>query len=361
MPVLLTTGLGQLAPEILAAAAQPAIDGHGEAAFDLVVRIRSGMRTVLGAATDTWLLPGTGMAGLEAALCNHFSPSEHVLACVNGFFSEYFSAIASGMGLKVTTVRSPRGEGINWVSVEQHLVSNRDIRGLLFVHHETSTGTLTDLRPVGTLCEQFDLISVGNFVSSAGGVAIDLDAHGVDVAVAVSHKGMMSPAGIVFIATSDRARNIWKQAGLTRFYWDLQRLSEWNEKRVLPFDPPLPQLYALDRVLSTVFCESPQANYDRVVRNAELFRGSIAASGLEIVALTGHRAPNATVVALPEPVSSSAVRSAISNKYGIELSGGIGENADTVVRVTHQGWVDIGALNQAAQALVELIKADAVA
>lgn len=361
MSVLLTTGLGQLAPEILAAAARPAIDGHSEAAFDLVARIRSGMRTVLGAATDPWLLPGTGMAGLEAALCNHFSPGEHVLVCVNGFFGEYFSAIASGLGLKVTNVRSARDEGADWASVEQCLVSNRDIRGLLFVHHETSTGTLTDLHPVGALCERFDLISVGNFVSSAGGVVIDLDAHGVDVAVAVSHKGMMSPAGIVFIAVSDRAQNIWKQAGLTRFYWDFQRILEWNEKRVLPFDPPLPQLYALDWVLSTVFCDSPQAIYDRVMRNAELFRGSIATSELEIVARNGHRAPNATVVALPEPVSSSAVRSVISNKYGIELSGGIGENADAVVRVTHQGWVDVGALDQAARALVELIKAEAVA
>jgi len=43
---------------------------------------------------------------------------------------------------------------------------------------------------------------------------------GVDVAMAGSQKGLMTPPGLAFVAANDRAREVHKGAGLRTLYWD---------------------------------------------------------------------------------------------------------------------------------------------
>ena len=47
-----------------------------------------------------------------------------------------------------------------------------------------------------------------------------MDGWGVDVAMAGSQKGLMTPPGLAFVAANDRARQVHKGAGLRTLYWD---------------------------------------------------------------------------------------------------------------------------------------------
>ena len=57
-------------------------------------------------------------------------------------------------------------------------------------------------------------------VASLGCMPFEMDGWGVDVAMAGSQKGMMTPPGLAFVAANERAHAAHKTAGLRTLYWD---------------------------------------------------------------------------------------------------------------------------------------------
>ena len=57
-------------------------------------------------------------------------------------------------------------------------------------------------------------------VASLGCMPFEMDAWGVDVAMAGSQKGLMTPPGLGFTAAGPRAREAHKRAGMRTPYWD---------------------------------------------------------------------------------------------------------------------------------------------
>jgi alanine-glyoxylate transaminase/serine-glyoxylate transaminase/serine-pyruvate transaminase len=59
--------------------------------------------------------------------------------------------------------------------------------------------------------------------------------------------------------------------------------------------------------------------------------------GLELFAEEGHRLPELTTVVVPEGVDDLAVRTALLERYSIEIGGGVGAYAGKVWRIGCMG------------------------
>src|SRR5690625_7877779 len=70
----------------------------------------------------------------------------------------------------------------------------------------TSTGIVNPVEELSnTIQESSDALLIVDGVSCVGGVEAEMDAWGVDVFVTGSQKAMMLPAGLTFVAVSDKA------------------------------------------------------------------------------------------------------------------------------------------------------------
>jgi len=59
--------------------------------------------------------------------------------------------------------------------------------------------------------------------------------------------------------------------------------------------------------------------------------------GLELFATEGHRLPQLTTVCVPDGADDAEVRTALLDRWGIEIGGGVGEFAGKVWRIGCMG------------------------
>lgn len=360
---LLTTGITPIPDTVSRAMQRPMVDGHGFDARALMEDVRKGLAEVLETSADIFLLPGTGSGGLEASLVNHLSPGELVLACTHGFFGELYAGMARKLGAKVEPLAFKWGCAVDWLALEKRLRQDRQhkIKAILLTHHETSTGVLNDLAQLPAAKGDHPALVLVNALSSMGGVPVLPDPWGVDVTVMCSHKGLMCPPGLTFLAVGERAKARWKTAGMARAYWDLSNLVYWRSLGVTPFDPPLTIIYGMAEALGYLRDKASRNQvYERTAMNASLFRLCIAELPADCLPAPKDRAPNATVFQLNGDMHCGELKDMLSSEFGIAISGGMGVMARSTLRVNHQGWVfprDMITLGTALRLVFETAKA----
>jgi aspartate aminotransferase-like enzyme len=84
-----------LPPEVLKALQRPMINHRGSEFSVMQKSIVARLQKLFETQNDILILPGSGTAGLEAAVVNVLSPGDQVLACVIGAFGERFAQIAA--------------------------------------------------------------------------------------------------------------------------------------------------------------------------------------------------------------------------------------------------------------------------
>src|SRR5947208_3829093 len=99
------------------------------------------LRDVFRTANDlTMALPGTGSAGMEAAVVNLIEPGDEMIVCVNGVFGTRMRDVAQRAGAVVHSVEAEWGQTIDPAAVAAALNQHPKTKVLGIVHAETSTG-----------------------------------------------------------------------------------------------------------------------------------------------------------------------------------------------------------------------------
>src|SRR2546425_122259 len=141
-----------LVPErVMRAMAQAVIDHRGPTFGALVHDCLAGLKDVFQPARGQIVLyPGSGTGAGEAALVNTLSPGDRVLACVNGHFSTGFANTAAAYGMDVERLEVAYGEGVPAERVAARLAADgaHELRAILVVHNETSTGVTSNVAAV---------------------------------------------------------------------------------------------------------------------------------------------------------------------------------------------------------------------
>jgi alanine-glyoxylate transaminase / serine-glyoxylate transaminase / serine-pyruvate transaminase len=333
-----------LVPErIVRAMSQPIIDHRGPAFATLVRDCLDGLRDVFQTSRGHIVLyPGSGTGAWEASVVNTLSPGDRVLACVNGHFSTGFAKTAAAYGIECDRIEVAYGEGVPAAEVAARLRQDgaRQIRAVLMVHNETSTGVTSDVAAVREAIDSVDhpALLLVDTVSSLASIDFRFDEWGVDVALTGPQKGLMLPPGMAILAASDKALAASEKARCSRSYWDWQPVLERNRRGEYPYTPATTLLFGLRESIAMLREEGLARVFARHARLAEACRRAIRALGLELLCRVPEEYSNTlTAVVMPAGFDSDAYLQHAYKRLGLSLGVGLGAVKGKVFRIGHLG------------------------
>ena len=333
-----------LVPErVMRAMAQAVIDHRGSTFGALVHDCLAGLKDVFQTTRGQIVLyPGSGTGAWEAALVNTLSPGDRALACVNDHFSTGFAKTAAAYGIEVERLEVAYGEGVPADRVAARLAADtaHELRAVLVVHNETSTGVTSGVAAVRAALDGsgHPALLLVDTVSSLASIDFKFDAWGVDVALTGPQKGLMLPPGMAILAVSERALTASEKAKCPRAFWDWQPVLERNRRGEFPYTPATVLLFGLREALAMLHEEGLANVFARHARLAEACRRAVQALGLAILCRKPAEYSNTlTAVVMPHGFDSDAFIRHAAQKLDMSLGVGLGAVKGTVFRIGHLG------------------------
>jgi len=333
-----------LVPErIVRAMAQPLIDHRGPKFASLVLECLAGLKAIFQAERgEIVIYPGSGTGAWEACVVNTLSPGDRVLACVNGHFAAGFARSAVAYGVEVDRLELPYGAGVPADQVEARLRADaaRQIRAVLVVHNETSTGVTSNVAAIRKAMDaaRHPALLLVDVVSSLASIDFRVDEWGVDVALTGPQKGLMLPPGLALLAISEKAIQAGEKAKCPRAYWDWQPVLERNRRGEFPYTPATALLFGLREAIAMLNEEGLANIFARHARLAEACRRAIRALGLGILCQNPAEYSNTlTAVVMPEGMDSDAYLAHANRALDLSLGVGLGAVKGKVFRIGHLG------------------------
>ena len=212
-------------------------------------------------------------------------------------------------------------------------------RMCVVVHAETSTGVLTDLRPIARGARDARALFCVDCVTSIAGVPLEFDDVGVDAAFCGKQKCLSVPPGLAPVTFSERAlERVRARTHPVPFYFDTSLLTGYfGAERSYHYTAPVSMVYALDAALDEIEQEGLDARFQRHRDVSAAFRRGLGPLGLEPLVPAAHAAPMLTPVCYPDGVDDAAFRRHLRQQHHIEVGGGLGDLAGRVFRVGLMG------------------------
>ena len=340
--ILLGPGPSMVHPRVLRAMATPLV-GHLDPEFLVFMReIQDLLRYVFRTRNEITIpMSGTGSAGMEAALCNFIEPGDPVLIAINGYFGLRLADMAARYGADVFTIERPWGEVFDPEELEAAL-RQRQYKLLALVHAETSTGALQPhIGEIAAAAHRYGALLVLDTVTSLGGVPVEIDAWGVDVAYSGTQKCLSVPPGLAPLTVSERAREALRrrQSPVANWYLDLSLVEKyWGEERTYHHTAPISMNYALREGLRLVAEEGLEARWARHRENARQLWEGLQRLGLQLLVPEDYRLATLTTPLVPEGVDEAAVRHRLLQEYNIEIAAGFGPLKGKIWRIGLMGF-----------------------
>ena len=354
-----------LVPErIVRAMSQPIIDHRGPRFAALVEACLEGLKGVFKTRNGHVILyPGSGTGAWEAALVNTLSPGDRVLGVVNGHFSTGFARTAEAYGIEVERIEVEYGAGAPADEVERRLRmdSAHQLRAVLLVHNETSTGVTSNVAAVRTALNRakHPALLLVDAVSSLASIDFRFDEWEVDVALTGPQKGLMLPPGMAILAASEKAISAGEKARCPRAYWDWKPVLERNKRGEYPYTPATMLLFGLEEALRMLNEEGLENVFRRHARLGEACRRAVRALGLALLCRDPTECSNTlTAVVMPKGFDSDELIRLAYRRLELSLGVGLGAVKGKVFRIGHLGGVNeldlLGGLAGVEMALAEL-------
>lgn len=349
--ILRIPGPSPIPPSVTRAMSQPMIGHRGQSTSDMIADIRPKLKRVFGTEQEVMILTGSGTAGLETAVVNTVAPGEEVAVIVTGAFGDRFVKICKAYELETHVLQVEWGKALDPAKVKAFLKDHGSINAVFATYCETSTGVLNPVEELArAVREVSDALVIVDGVSCVAGVETRMDDWGIDVMVTGSQKAFMLPAGLAFIAASERA---WKKIEANpqpRFYLDLIKHRDNIEKDTTPFTPALSILFGLQQVLELLEEEGLEQVYARHDLMMKMTRAAFKAHGIPLLTEDAAASPTVTAVR-PDDFDPEAFRKVMKKEFAMELAGGQQELAKKIFRIGHMGYCSPADMLQAIAAM----------
>jgi alanine-glyoxylate transaminase/serine-glyoxylate transaminase/serine-pyruvate transaminase len=268
-----------------------------------------------------------------------------VLACVNGHFATGFARTAAAFGVECERLEVPYGAGVPADAVEERLGADpgHEIRAVLVVHNETSTGVTSDVAAIRRAVDRarHPALLLVDTVSSLASIDFRMDEWGVDVALTGPQKGLMLPPGMAILAVSERALRASEKATCPRSFWDWRPVLERNRQGQYPYTPATSLLFGLQESLAMLREEGLTNVFARHARLAEACRRAVRAWPLPLLCRNAAEYSNTlTAVVMPPGIDSDDFVQCAYRRLELSLGIGLGEVKGKVFRIGHLGSVN---------------------
>ncbi len=335
-------GPSNVPDRVLRAIAQPTIDHRGPEFAQLTLRILDKLKPVFNSESPIIIYPASGTGGWESALLNTLSPGDRVLGFETGHFATLWKKVADRLGLEVIWVEGDWRRGIDAAVVEQHLRddSSHQIKAVLAVHTETSSGATSDIAGIRKAIDAaaHPALYMVDAVSSLACTELRHDDWGIDVTISASQKGLMLPPGLCFNAVSEKALAASKASTFPHSYWSWDSMLGLNKRGYFPYTPSTNILYGLDEALTMLHDEGMTEVFARHRRLARATQLAVEGWGLENLCVNPEECSNSTTaVLMPDGHDADELRNIILGRFNMSLGMGLGKVQGTVFRIGHIG------------------------
>ncbi len=312
-PYLAIPGPSVMPDRVIRAMMRPAPNIYEGDLLDLTGGLVRDLSAVAGTTAPAAIYIANGHGIWEAALANILAPGDRVLVPATGRFGHGWAEVARALGAEVEVLDFGGRAPLDPTRVERDLAADAHhrIRAVLTVHVDTATGIRSEL---GALREVLDglghpALLMADCIASFGCETFQMDRLGVDVTLAASQKGLMTPPGLGFLWVGERAEAARSRLDRVSPYWDwTPRIRPQGFYQHFGGTAPTHHLYALRAALDMIAEEGLAAIWQR---HETLARAVWAAA--EIWGADGALRVNA-----PEGCRSHAVTA-------LRLGGGDGE------------------------------------
>lgn len=327
------------------------------ALLELVESLWPDLRMVAGTTGHVAAYIGNGHAGWEAANANLFSRGEKALVLACGQFGHSWANHAREMGISVDLLDFGKQSPVDPNRLEEALRADKahSIKAVLTTHVDTASTARNDIRALRAALDAAGhpaLLAV-DCIASLGCDEYRMDDWGVDVTVAASQKGLMTPPGLAFVWFSESARMRCGQSDLASPYWRWGPRAEAAEFwQLWDGTAPTSHLYGLREALTMLVHEeglaAAWARHDALAQAVWAAFDAWGAGNPAIamnIARPDWRGRSVTAARLGAP-DATRLRTWCETRAGVTLGIGLGMAAPTdpayhgFLRVGHMGHVN---------------------
>src|SRR5213594_2143384 len=341
--VLLGPGPSMADPRVLRAMSTPLLGQIDPEFTEIMNEVMELSRFAFQTANErAFPVPGTGRAGLEAAIVSLVEPGDRVVVAECGRFGLLMIELAERCGAEVVPVRGEWGRIIEPDAIAAALEGG-PTKVVALVHGETSTGVLQPLEEIARLAHAHGALLVADCVVTLGGCEVAVDRWAVDVATAGTQKCLSCPSGLAPVTYNAQAEAAirGRRTKVRSNYLDLGQLADyWSPARFNHHTAPTAMVYGLREALRAVQEEGLEARFARHRLHGDALRAGLDALG---VALFGkepreHRLPFLTPVVVPDGVDELRVRRRLVEDFGVEIGAAFGPLQGKIWRIGTMGY-----------------------
>ncbi len=355
-PYLAIPGPSVMPDRVLAAMQRPSPNIYEGELHSMVAGLWPDLRAIAGTQHHLATYIGNGHAAWEAANMNLFSRGDKAVVLSTGNFGMGWANAARAIGVEVEVVDFGRSVAADPARLAQVLRADTGhrIKAVLATHVDTASTVRNDVPALRRAldAEGHPALLAVDCIASMGCDDYRMDEWGVDVTVAASQKGLMTPPGLAFVWFSERAREACAVSDLRTPYWD------WT-LRAAPAEfwqywhgtAPTHHLFALREALNMIAEEGLSAIHARHVALAACVWTAVAAwgRGNPAIALNvadpDQRGRSVTSIRFGGG-DATRLRRWVEDHAGVTLGIGLGmgsdddPQADGWLRVAHMGHVN---------------------
>ncbi len=333
---------------VLAAMHRPAVDIYSGSMLDLTRSLFEDLPRLFRTSGQTYVYAANGHGGWEAALSNVLSRGETILVLESGLFAAAWGEMARMMGVKVETLKGDWRRAVSPPAVAQRLAEDaaHEIKAVLVAQIDTASGVVNDIAAIRRAMDApgHPALLMVDAVASLGCMPFEMDGWGVDVAMAGSQKGLMTPPGLAFVAAGARAHAAHGRADLRTLYWDWTFRQGGAHYHKYGGTPPQHLLFGLRQALDMLLAEGLEAAARRHALLAEATRRAVdrwAPGGpIAFNILDPAERANSTTTVLTDGLDPGPLLDYCRERCGVVLGVGIGGLAGRAFRIAHMGHVN---------------------
>ena len=347
---------------VLSAMQRPSPNIYEGAFLDVADSIYPDLKAVARTKQDVAIYIANGHGAWEASVANTLRPGDRIIVLNAGFFGARWGDVAAAMGVEVETLDYSPNQVPNLEELRKRLRRDRrpEVKAVFVTLTDTASSIRTDIHAVRkTLDEEgHEALLFVDCIASLGCEPFEMDAWGVDVAVAASQKGLMSPAGLSFVYFGERAKEVRSRLDRVSMYWDwAPRVDPQVFYQLFGGTAPTHHIYALREALDMLVHEEGVTEaWDRHKRLANCvwaavdcwnkcsaIRLNVHANETRSLAVTTIRTDGSDDES-DNKRTGDRIREWCENEAGVTLGIGLGfppDLASNVFRIGHMGHLNV--------------------
>lgn len=339
--ILLNPGPVNLSPGVRAALGGPDLC-HREPEFSaLQDTIRNGLLEVYGMRPQEWaavLIAGSGTSAVEAMITSVVPQDGGLLVIENGVYGERMTRMASVHGIPYRSVAHAWGAVIDLDAVKRALEEKAGITHVAVVHHETTTGRLNDLAPLGALCRTHGAQLLVDAVSSFGAEALEFENWNIAACSGTANKCLHGAPGMSFVNVRRDALFSPKVSART-LYLDLANACREQDKHSTAFTQPIHIMHAFAKALAEFREEGGWfARHAQYARLAGAVREGLRKLGVEAMLPRQESSVVLNAYRVPEALGYDALHDGLKER-GFVIYAGQGQYRDNLFRISTMGAI----------------------